>query len=486
CLRLSDKPLNPIGSRLSLLITTNTLPMATEMGHIHQLIQQAEQSSNALQVEKDRLIALLRTLDQNNDQRLAEKQALERVLSPLRRVPDEIVAEIMKVCLQPNAVMDRPARLSFLAFRKVCRQWRKVAYATPILWSGLYISHQDVLGSGVPFVDSSRFSFHAVGNAGYQPWKKLESISIPSGDARWSFLGTGWPIPQGPFDLHTPSLRQCHLIIKYPQHTNIGMVHRSLQCLEISVWCSQPVPHSDPERTTQHAICSGSAPTASQRTCFAIPNAYTGGDGEVISSFFRRSQCPLKRLYLPWTKLPTESLNRLLRSLPHPDVLEHLTLVTDCIINHLMLRIEGWSKDIEDPLFLPGLKTVITYFATVASRNTPADLSSPLHIEFYPAPWRSSFIVRPASEPPTGVLGELKDLGVTLRVEGFSGRACTLNGFKRQSFVFVIAIDAKRNPEKSEAVLSSMFVPALFFLLYSCQSGVAWASTWIRILAQCI
>lgn len=66
-------------------------------------------------------------------QRLLHKHQV--VLSPLRRVPKEIIAEIMKSCVQEDAScpIHQPQTVFILA--GVCSRWRETAISTPQLWT---------------------------------------------------------------------------------------------------------------------------------------------------------------------------------------------------------------------------------------------------------------------------------------------------------------------------------------------------------------
>ncbi|KAF9042260.1 hypothetical protein BJ165DRAFT_261220 [Panaeolus papilionaceus] len=69
------------------------------------------------------------------------------ILSPIRRFPDDVLAEIFIRCLPLDGKvvpyhLDAP-----LVFSLVCRQWRAVSLATPQLWSTLHVT--------IPWSDSS-------------------------------------------------------------------------------------------------------------------------------------------------------------------------------------------------------------------------------------------------------------------------------------------------------------------------------------------
>ncbi|TFK26829.1 hypothetical protein FA15DRAFT_754686 [Coprinopsis marcescibilis] len=59
--------------------------------------------------------------------------------SPIQMLAVELLVEIMKACLL-TATFTRQERLDFMALRCVCSLWRKVAFSTPVLWTGLHIT----------------------------------------------------------------------------------------------------------------------------------------------------------------------------------------------------------------------------------------------------------------------------------------------------------------------------------------------------------
>ncbi|KAJ7634642.1 hypothetical protein FB45DRAFT_470961 [Roridomyces roridus] len=66
-------------------------------------------------------------------------QAHEALLSPIRRMPADVVQEIFKACLPThrNCVMD--ASEAPLLLGRVCSAWRTLSLATPRLWASLHI-----------------------------------------------------------------------------------------------------------------------------------------------------------------------------------------------------------------------------------------------------------------------------------------------------------------------------------------------------------
>ncbi|EAU91734.1 hypothetical protein CC1G_04502 [Coprinopsis cinerea okayama7 len=73
-----------------------------------------------------------------------EKWAVSGILSPLRRLPSELVAEVVKASLSP-LVHDHDQRRHFMTLRCISRLWRQVSYDTPSLWASLTLSEDDFL-----------------------------------------------------------------------------------------------------------------------------------------------------------------------------------------------------------------------------------------------------------------------------------------------------------------------------------------------------
>lgn len=145
----------------------------------------------------------------------------------------------------------------------------------------------------------------------------------------------------------------------------------------LHIVCTRPTPSFDPNQTVCHTNVRSFTTSASNSHIlrhFTFPNLhalrfvsdpgavqqYVPTDAGMITSFLRRSQCPLRELDMTWVVLPMEPLNRFLRSLPKPDVLEHLSLVTAVIADHLAYRVES-GRGVKDVLLFPLLKSLHVY-----------------------------------------------------------------------------------------------------------------------------
>ncbi|KAH6873501.1 hypothetical protein BKA70DRAFT_1482665 [Coprinopsis sp. MPI-PUGE-AT-0042] len=77
-------------------------------------------------------------------ERKAEKNRYEGILAPVRRIPAEVIANILAFALQtPDGLLGRSERLKFLEYRRVSKRWRTTALSTPSLWRGITVTCED-------------------------------------------------------------------------------------------------------------------------------------------------------------------------------------------------------------------------------------------------------------------------------------------------------------------------------------------------------
>lgn len=131
--RLLDKsvPLSTNSSPINHLLLTNNPPLESEESIIRHIISITELK----QTETDKLINQL--VNQRNDtQKIIDSH--KAILSPIRRLPPELIAEIAFQTLAPHGLWvglntnTGPWRLA-----QICRIWRNVVTNLPKLWSSL-------------------------------------------------------------------------------------------------------------------------------------------------------------------------------------------------------------------------------------------------------------------------------------------------------------------------------------------------------------
>ncbi|KAF9477105.1 hypothetical protein BDN70DRAFT_838244 [Pholiota conissans] len=119
---------------------TNYIPSSIEKAHIAQLLATPQRQLRILDAEVDEL---QREVDKIQASKAALDEVIEehrRLLTPFRRLPDDVLCSIFAYCLPPqgNAVMalcEAPLLLT-----RICSRWRRVALETPYLWRSLHVA----------------------------------------------------------------------------------------------------------------------------------------------------------------------------------------------------------------------------------------------------------------------------------------------------------------------------------------------------------
>ncbi|KAH6873540.1 hypothetical protein BKA70DRAFT_1577786 [Coprinopsis sp. MPI-PUGE-AT-0042] len=76
-----------------------------------------------------------------------QKTQYERTMAPIRRVPPEVVATIVRYAImEQHRCLGHEGRLSFLRLRSVCRLWRTTSFSTPSLWRNVTLAPPDGMG----------------------------------------------------------------------------------------------------------------------------------------------------------------------------------------------------------------------------------------------------------------------------------------------------------------------------------------------------
>ncbi|PPQ83834.1 hypothetical protein CVT25_000893, partial [Psilocybe cyanescens] len=118
---------------------TNYVPSSIDRTQIRQLLLEPEA---ALTKIDDDITTLLGLIDDIKRQKVSLDETIHehyKLLTPFRRLPDDILREIFLWCLPDthNAVMS--ASEAPLLLGRVCSRWRSLAYHTPRLWASLHI-----------------------------------------------------------------------------------------------------------------------------------------------------------------------------------------------------------------------------------------------------------------------------------------------------------------------------------------------------------
>ncbi|KAJ7618104.1 hypothetical protein DFH06DRAFT_1144938 [Mycena polygramma] len=162
-------------------LRTNYVPSEAEVKGIHSHLI-------AHTLEVSRLEALIQDLSDQRQKTLDYIAAHEALVSPARRMPQDVVQEVFLACLptQRNSVMSTKDAPLLLA--RICSAWRTLALSTPALWASLHIPLEyvfDFIGPQRPLQWLERsgrcpLSLTIVGARGIEHWEKFETEEVES------------------------------------------------------------------------------------------------------------------------------------------------------------------------------------------------------------------------------------------------------------------------------------------------------------------
>ncbi|KAJ7473920.1 hypothetical protein B0H11DRAFT_1811057 [Mycena galericulata] len=99
-------------------------------------------------LEVSRLDSLIRDLSAQRARISQYIDAHKALLSPVRRLPPEIVQEICLACLPKHRNAAMSAKEAPLILTRICSAWRALALSTPALWATLHLPIQYIFDGG--------------------------------------------------------------------------------------------------------------------------------------------------------------------------------------------------------------------------------------------------------------------------------------------------------------------------------------------------
>ncbi|KAJ3878442.1 hypothetical protein F5051DRAFT_327910, partial [Lentinula edodes] len=112
------------------IIGTNCAPSQVERASLKEFLVAPQLEKSRLEAELSRVQARLKSTEEYI-------HAHQMLLSPIRKLPPETLAEIFMHCvLAADAV--RSLQEAPLILTIICRDWRRVAIDTPLLWKSLH------------------------------------------------------------------------------------------------------------------------------------------------------------------------------------------------------------------------------------------------------------------------------------------------------------------------------------------------------------
>ena len=158
------------------LLITNEPPGSDEHDQVSAAYKSVNVQLQSIDAQMARLQAELTQISGDRDRTQKRADQYRGVLSPLRRLPPEILSKIFLHCCPPFSVPSsvRPP----LAFGSVCRTWRIVSTQTPILWNSLHLSLPEQTTMNSMDVEIEIEKFRTM-QAGWEKWIERAGQVLP-------------------------------------------------------------------------------------------------------------------------------------------------------------------------------------------------------------------------------------------------------------------------------------------------------------------
>ncbi|KIK55206.1 hypothetical protein GYMLUDRAFT_175849, partial [Collybiopsis luxurians FD-317 M1] len=130
---VSESTWDLAGSPFTSVVGTNYAPSAAEIASIKAFLVEQRRERSRLESKVRQLQALLEKSNKYIE-------AHEALMSPIRQLPSETLAEIFAWCLPTDMKYSvRDLKQAPLVFTAVCRSWRSICLGTPRLWNSIHI-----------------------------------------------------------------------------------------------------------------------------------------------------------------------------------------------------------------------------------------------------------------------------------------------------------------------------------------------------------
>ncbi|KAJ7762558.1 hypothetical protein B0H16DRAFT_1368759 [Mycena metata] len=133
---------SPFASRLG----TNYCPSDEEIFEIRALLVERRYRLNQLDTQIRDLQKVMDDLKQERDGVSSYVDAHEALISPVRRLPHDIIQEIFVACLPTHRNCVMSAVEAPVLLGRICTSWRSISLSTPRLWACLHIVEPSCFG----------------------------------------------------------------------------------------------------------------------------------------------------------------------------------------------------------------------------------------------------------------------------------------------------------------------------------------------------
>lgn len=136
-------PLDP--SRLQALLRSNVPPTHLYARQMMETLDESKGYISILDTRIEDARAILEGLLQERQEHITRTIAYRTILSPIRRVPPELVADIFVRTCPKTSILPPAADNTNLRLSQICSGWRKVALGTPQLWADVTIHWEPII-----------------------------------------------------------------------------------------------------------------------------------------------------------------------------------------------------------------------------------------------------------------------------------------------------------------------------------------------------
>ncbi|KAF8150224.1 hypothetical protein B0H34DRAFT_180458 [Crassisporium funariophilum] len=119
---------------------TNYVPTDDEITQIEKLIQKPTLQLELLETRMEAMRSMLKQLELEHEVLLCAIQRYRALLSPMRRIPIDILQEVFTYCVPSEHNASMCAEEAPILLTQVCSSWRQIALRTPRLWATIHIA----------------------------------------------------------------------------------------------------------------------------------------------------------------------------------------------------------------------------------------------------------------------------------------------------------------------------------------------------------
>ncbi|KAJ6471913.1 hypothetical protein C8R45DRAFT_1013533 [Mycena sanguinolenta] len=184
------------GTKHHILFNSNEAPLESEILTAKSETLKIDASLVSLDEEIVQLHLRLEQLEAERDRLSSYRARNSTILSPLRRMPPEILAEVFSLTVPTTVIPQRSQRYAPWFLTHVSRRWREIAVSTSSLWSLVVIDEEMVSAPAhpVPMLETQiarakNLKIHFYGHSSFDSQRQAELFQyLAQYSSRWEEL----------------------------------------------------------------------------------------------------------------------------------------------------------------------------------------------------------------------------------------------------------------------------------------------------------